>query len=72
MAEFDVDQFITRFQERARAVKDRNLPPVAGPERAMLIEQAEADFTDFSLVGNARWAVEEGSLVLRIPLGPPA
>lgn len=72
MAEFDVDQFITRFQDRAKAVQERNLPPVAGPERAMLIEQAEADFTDFSLVGTAHWAVEEGNLVLRIPLGPPA
>jgi hypothetical protein len=72
MAEFDVDQFISRFQDRARAVKDRNLPPVAGPERAMLIEQAEVDFTDFSLVGRAQWAVEDGNLVLRIPLGPPA
>lgn len=72
MAEFDVDQFIARFQDRAKAVQERNLPPVAGPERAMLIEQAEADFMDFSLIGNARWAVEEGSLVLRIPLSSQA
>ena len=50
MAEFDVDQLITRFQQRADAVKERNLPPVAGPERKRLIEQAEADFMDFALV----------------------
>jgi hypothetical protein len=68
MAEFDVDQFIARFQDRADAVKERNLPPVAGPERQLLIEQAEADFMDFSLVAAATWAVEEGNLVLRIPL----
>ncbi len=69
MAEFDVDQFIARFQARADAVKERNLPPVAGPERQRLIEQAEADFMDFSLVAKASWAVEEGMLVFRIPLG---
>jgi len=69
MAEFDVDQFIARFVARAQAVKARNLPPVAGPERRLLLEQAEADFMDFALVGNAAWAVEEGNLVLRIPLG---
>ena len=68
MAEFDVDQFIARFKERATAVKDRNLPPVAGPERARLIEQAEKDYLDYSLVGSASWSVEEGKLVLRIPL----
>lgn len=68
MAEFDVDQFIARFQTRADVVKDRNLPPVAGPERKMLIEQAEADFMDFSLVAAAAWSVEDGKLVLRIPL----
>ena len=68
MAEFDVDQFIARFKERAAAVQERNLPPVAGPERARLIEQAEKDFMDYSLVSAASWAVEEGCLVLRIPL----
>lgn len=68
MAEFDVDQLITRFQQRADAVKERNLPPVAGPERKRLIEQAEADFMDFALVASAGWTVEEGMLVLRIPL----
>lgn len=69
MAEFDVDQFIARYAERADAVKERNLPPVAGPERARLIEQAETDFQDYSLVAAAKWSVEEGHLVLRIPLG---
>ena len=69
MAEFDVDAMITRFVERAVAVKDRPLPPVAGPERKKFQEQAQVDFTDYSLVANAKWAVEEGHLVLRIPLG---
>lgn len=71
MAEFDVDAFIARFQERAEAVKRRPLPPVAGEERKRFIEAAETDYTDFSLVGNASWSVEDGSLVFRIPLKPP-
>ncbi|NIA24165.1 MAG: hypothetical protein GWP04_01205 [Gammaproteobacteria bacterium] len=68
MAEFDVDEFLQRFKERAKTVKERGLPPVAGPERRALIEQAERDYTDFSLVAAASWSLEEGSLVLRIPL----
>jgi len=68
MAEFDVDQMLLRFHERADSVKDRPLPPVAGEERRRFIEQAEIDHVDFSLVARARWSVEEGELVLRIPL----
>lgn len=69
MAELDVDALITRFKTRAEAVKDRPLPPVAGEERRKFIAQAETDFMDYSLVANAQWAVEDGHLVLRIPLG---
>jgi len=68
MAELDVDAFIARFRERAEAVKDRGLPPVAGDERQLFIKQAELDFMDFGLVGSAGWKVEGGHLVLRIPL----
>jgi hypothetical protein len=68
MADFDVDAMIRRFNERAAAVKERPLPPVAGSERQRFIAQAQADYTDFSLIANAGWAVEEGALVLRIPL----
>lgn len=59
---------IERFKERADAVKDRPLPPVAGEERKRFLAQAERDFTDYSLISNANWAVEDGQLVLRIPL----
>lgn len=68
MAEFDVDAMITRFADRAEAVKDRPLPPVAGEERRKFLDQKEVDYTDFALVANAKWSVEEGHLVLRIPL----
>jgi hypothetical protein len=68
MAQFDVDAMLRRFTDRARAVKDRPLPPVAGTERQKFIEQAQTDYTDFALVANASWSVEDDQLVLRIPL----
>ena len=70
MAEFDIDAMIERFRNRAQAVRDRPLPPVAGEERQKFIDQAQTDYTDFALVANAVWAVEEGQLILKIPLGP--
>ncbi len=69
MADFDVDAMISRFADRAQAVRDRPLPPVAGQERQKFITQANTDYTDFALVANASWEVEEGNLILRIPLG---
>jgi len=69
MAQFDVDAMIRRYQERAAAVKDRPLPPVAGEERMRFVEQAQTDYTDYALIGTAEWTVEDGKLVLRIPLG---
>lgn len=69
MAQFDVDAMIERYKTRAQAVKDRPLPPVAGEERQKFIKQAETDYTDFALIGSASWSVEDGELVLRIPLG---
>jgi len=68
MAEFDVDAMIQRFRDRAEAVQGRPLPPVAGEERMKFVEQAQVDFTDYKLIGDAAWAVEGGHLVLRIPL----
>jgi hypothetical protein len=60
---------ITRFAERAAAGVGLSPPPVAGPERKKFMDQAQTDFTDYSLVANAKWEVDEGHLVLRIPLG---
>ncbi|MEM9135515.1 MAG: hypothetical protein AAGA59_25030 [Actinomycetota bacterium] len=67
---FDPDVMIARFQERAKAVKRRNLPPVGGDERQMFIKQAEEDFMDFSIVGDAEATMDDGILVLRIDLRP--
>ncbi len=61
---------IARFRERAHAVKQRPLPPVAGEERSRFIQQAQADFRDFALIGDAVATMEDGFLVLRVDLRP--
>ena len=72
MAEsFDVDAMITRFQERAKAVRNRPLPPLEGTARREYIERAQLDYQDFAMIGDATGALEDGVLVLRIDLRPP-
>jgi hypothetical protein len=66
----DVDSMLRRFRERADAVRDRPLPPVAGPERQQFIEQAEVDYLDFALVADATWSFDDGILTLRVDLRP--
>jgi hypothetical protein len=70
--ELDVDAMLARFRERAAAVKDRPLPPVAGTERQRFIEQAELDFQDFAMIGDATWSFAAGVLELQIDLRPDA
>jgi hypothetical protein len=72
MAEsLDVDAMVQRFRDRAQAVKKRPLPPVAGEERSKFVKQAQIDYQDFAIVGDAEATVDEGVLVLRIDLRPP-
>jgi hypothetical protein len=59
---------LQRFRDRAAAVKDRPLPPVAGPERQRFVEQAQLDFQDFAIVADATWTFEDGVLTLRVDL----
>jgi hypothetical protein len=66
--QLDVDAMIARFRERASAVKDRPLPPVAGPERQRFVEQAQTDYMDFAMIGDATWEFADGILTLRIDL----
>ncbi len=69
--ELDVDAMLARFRERAAAVRGRPLPPVAGPERQKFIDQAQNDFQDFAMIGDAAWEFADGLLTLRIDLRPP-
>ena len=66
----DVDAMLKRFQDRAHAVRSRPLPPVAGEERTRFIEQAQVDFQDFAIIGDATASIEDGVLVLRVDLRP--
>jgi len=59
---------LERFRERAQAVRDRPLPPVAGPDRQRFVEQAQLDFQDFAIIGDASWAFDDGVLTLRVDL----
>lgn len=68
MAKFDVDAMLERYAQRAKAVRDRPLPPVAGEERKKFVEQAETDYTDYALVANASWEIDDAHLILKIPL----
>ena len=67
---FDIDAMLQRYRDRAHAVRNRPLPPVAGEERTRFIEQAQIDFQDFAIIGDASGALEDGVLVLRIDLRP--
>ena len=69
--DLDIDAMLQRFRERAAAVRQRNLPPVGGDERTAFIKQAQTDFQDYALIGDAAGAIEDGFLVLRVDLRPP-
>jgi hypothetical protein len=71
MAEgLDVEAMLERFRERAAAVRKRPLPPVAGDERRAFIEQANTDFRDFAIIGDATASLDDGILVLKVDLRP--
>jgi hypothetical protein len=66
----DIEAMIQRFRDRAHAVRNRTLPPVAGEERMQFIRQAEIDYQDFAIVGDAEGTIEDGVLVFRVDLRP--
>jgi len=67
--QLDVDAMLDRFRTRAAAVRERPLPPVAGPQREQFVRQAQLDFQDFAIVGDATWEFVDGVLTLRVDLG---
>ena len=67
---FDPQEMVKRFKERAMAVRKRPLPPVAGEERQHFIAQANTDFQDFAMIGDAEATLDDGILALRIDLRP--
>ena len=68
--ELDVDAMLQRFRDRATAVRNRPLPPIAGEERTAFIRQAQLDFQDFAIVGDATASMKDGVLTLTVDLRP--
>jgi hypothetical protein len=66
----DVDAMLARFRDRAAAVRERPLPPVAGEERQRFIRQAELDHLDYAILGDATWSLDDGVLTLTVDLRP--
>ncbi len=66
----DVEAMLARYRERAVAVRNRKLPPVEGPQRQEFVRQAQVDFQDFAIIGDAEGSIEDGFLVLRVDLRP--
>jgi hypothetical protein len=68
--QFDPEAMVERFRTRADAVRSRGLPPVEGPDRERFKRQAQADYMDFAMIGDAAASIEDGVLTLRIDLRP--
>lgn len=68
--ELDVDAMIQRFRDRAKAVRNRGVPPLEGEDRKRFIEQARLDYMDYAMLADAEGGLEDGVLVLRVDLRP--
>jgi hypothetical protein len=67
---FDPEEMVARFRQRAEAVRTRGIPPIEGVERQRFREQAQRDFTDYAMIGDAEADLTDGILTLRIDLRP--
>jgi hypothetical protein len=67
---FDPQEMVDRFRQRAEAVRTRGVPPIEGPERVRFRQQAQQDFTDYAMIGDAEAELVDGILTLRIDLRP--
>lgn len=71
MPDFDPSEMIARFRARAEAVRTRGMPPIEGIERQRFRDQAQRDFADFAMIGDAEAELVDGILTLRVDLRPP-
>jgi hypothetical protein len=68
--DLDVDAMLKRFQARARAVRQRGMPPIEGADRKRFMDQARVDFMDYAMIGDAEGVLEDGILTLTVDLRP--
>lgn len=67
-APFDPQAMLTRFRERAKAVRSRGVPPLEGQDRKRYIEQAQLDYMDFAMVADAEATLDGGILTITVDL----
>ena len=67
MDTLDTEAMLQRFQERAKAVRKRNMPPVADG-RVAFTEQARFDYQDFAMIADSEISLDDG--ILTIDLRP--
>jgi hypothetical protein len=70
--DFDVDAMVTRFKERAAAVRSRGVPPLEGDDRKRFMARMQLDYMDYAMLGDATGTLDDGILTLRIDLRPKA
>ncbi|MEA2973548.1 MAG: hypothetical protein QOG82_2006 [Actinomycetota bacterium] len=70
--DFDVQAMVTRFKERAAAVRSRGVPPLEGDDRKRFMARMQLDYMDYAMLGDATGTLDDGILTLRIDLRPPA
>ena len=68
--DFDVDAMVTRFKERAAAVRSRGVPPLEGDDRKRFMARMQLDYMDYAMLGDATGTLDDGILTLRIDLRP--
>ena len=68
--DFDVDAMVTRFKERAAAVRSRGVPPLEGDDRKRFMKRMQLDYQDYAMLGDATGVLDDGILTLRIDLRP--
>ena len=61
---------LERFRDRAAAVRAPAAAAGRGRGAQRFIEQAQLDFQDFAIVGDATWTFDDGVLTLTVDLRP--
>ena len=64
MDTLDTAEMRQRFQERAEAIRQRTMPPVAGAERLAFIKQAELDYQDYAMIADSTISLDGGILTI--------
>ena len=70
MDTLDTEAMVQRFQERAAAVSNRGTPPLTGTARKAYVQQAELDYLDYAMIGDAEISLDGGILTCLLYTSP--